>query len=133
MTLRLRILFFAVFIFVLSAALFAAPSSTTTKSKSGGRVTESARAKKRMASLRHRRAVHRNARAAAARTTAVAAKSAVARSTTGKVSTARTSASLRRHRRHRYVEVFTASSFADDITEGDVVEGEDPVVRQAAI
>jgi hypothetical protein len=35
--------------------------------------------------------------------------------------------------RHRYVEQFTASSFADDITEGDIVEGEDPVVRQAAI
>jgi penicillin-binding protein 2 len=36
-------------------------------------------------------------------------------------------------RRHRYVERFYASSFADDITQGDVVAGEDPVVRQAAI
>jgi cell division protein FtsI/penicillin-binding protein 2 len=47
---------------------------------------------------------------------------------------ARTSAATRRRvRRHRYIEVFTASSYASDITDGDVVEGEDPVVRQAAI
>jgi penicillin-binding protein 2 len=37
------------------------------------------------------------------------------------------------HRRHRYYERFTASSFADNITDGDVTTGEDPVVRQAAI
>jgi penicillin-binding protein 2 len=36
-------------------------------------------------------------------------------------------------RRHRYYERFHMSSFADDIAEGDVVAGEDPVVRQAAI
>ena len=38
----------------------------------------------------------------------------------------------RRHRR-RYYERFTASSFMDDVTEGDVITGEDPIVRQAAI
>jgi penicillin-binding protein 2 len=37
------------------------------------------------------------------------------------------------HRRHRYFERFTTSSFTDDITEGDVTTGEDLVVRQAAI
>jgi penicillin-binding protein 2 len=37
------------------------------------------------------------------------------------------------HRRHRYYERFHTSSFASDITEGDVTAGEDPVVRQAAI
>src|SRR5437660_2447453 len=37
------------------------------------------------------------------------------------------------HRRHRYYERFYTSSFAEDITEGDVVTGEDAVVRQAAI
>jgi cell division protein FtsI/penicillin-binding protein 2 len=37
------------------------------------------------------------------------------------------------HRRHRYYERFYTSSFAEDITEGDVVAGEDPIVRQAAI
>jgi cell division protein FtsI/penicillin-binding protein 2 len=36
-------------------------------------------------------------------------------------------------KRHRYHERFTASSFADGITEGDVTGGEDAVVRQAAI
>jgi len=37
------------------------------------------------------------------------------------------------HRRHRYYERFSTSSFASEITEGDVTAGEDPVVRQAAI
>ena len=37
------------------------------------------------------------------------------------------------HRRHRYYERFSTSSFAQDITEGDVSAGEDPIVRQAAL
>jgi penicillin-binding protein 2 len=37
----------------------------------------------------------------------------------------------RRHR--RYYEVFTTSSFAEDIAQGDITAGEDPVVRQAAL
>jgi penicillin-binding protein 2 len=37
------------------------------------------------------------------------------------------------HPRHHYYERFSTSSFASDITEGDVTAGEDPVVRQAAI
>jgi len=37
------------------------------------------------------------------------------------------------HRRRRYYEHFTASSFMDDVAEGDVTAGEDPIVRQAAI
>jgi membrane peptidoglycan carboxypeptidase len=36
-------------------------------------------------------------------------------------------------RRHHYSERFYTSSFASDITEGDITAGEDPVVRQAAI
>src|SRR5579863_6934128 len=36
-------------------------------------------------------------------------------------------------RRHRYHERFHMSSFAEDITSGDVTAGEDPIVRQAAI
>ena len=39
----------------------------------------------------------------------------------------------RYHRRHRYYERFTASSYAQDQTVGDVTGGEDPIVRQAAI
>jgi len=42
-----------------------------------------------------------------------------------------TSASL--HRRHRYYERFHTSSFAPDVTEGDVTTGEDLTVRDAAI
>ena len=38
-----------------------------------------------------------------------------------------------RTRRHRYYERFTMSSFANEVTEGDITGGEDPVVRQAAI
>ena len=37
------------------------------------------------------------------------------------------------HRRHRYYERFSTSSFAPDVTEGDVTAGEDPIVRDAAI
>jgi len=36
-------------------------------------------------------------------------------------------------RRRRYHERFSMSSFAEDITSGDMTAGEDPVVRQAAI
>jgi cell division protein FtsI/penicillin-binding protein 2 len=36
-------------------------------------------------------------------------------------------------RRHHYYERFYTSSFADDVTSGDITAGEDPVVRQAAI
>lgn len=40
-----------------------------------------------------------------------------------------------RHRRrhHHYYERFYTSSFADDVTAGDITEGEDPGVRAAAI
>src|SRR5271168_2026520 len=37
------------------------------------------------------------------------------------------------HRRHHFYERFSTSSFAEDVTEGDAIAGEDPVVRQAAI
>jgi beta-lactamase class D len=49
--------------------------------------------------------------------------------------TRRTAAVLpvRRTRRHGTYERFTASSFADNLTLGDVTAGEDPVVRAAAI
>ena len=49
MTIRLRLLFVFVLALVLSSATFARTSSTTTKSKPGGHVTESARAQKRIA------------------------------------------------------------------------------------
>jgi len=46
----------------------------------------------------------------------------------------RTVATLHSRRRHHYYERFSASSFvSNDQTEGDVITGEDPVVRQAAL
>jgi len=48
--------------------------------------------------------------------------------------TPRLSRTVLTHRRHRYFERFTASSFAKgDIFGGDITTGEDPLVRQAAI
>ena len=43
----------------------------------------------------------------------------------------RTRVARRRHR--RYYERFNTSSFAEDAAEGDNIEGEDPIVRRAAI
>jgi len=37
------------------------------------------------------------------------------------------------HRRRRYYERFYTSSFAEDVTSGDITAGEDPIVREAAI
>jgi len=50
-----------------------------------------------------------------------------------RATTTTTAASTTVHRRHHYYERFSTSSFAQDITEGDVTTGEDPVVREAAI
>ena len=70
-------------------------------------------------------AVHK--RASSARKTAVATRGVAGHAV--RVSGHRVVAS----RRHRYYEKFSASSFADNLTQGDVIEGEDPVVRDAAI
>ena len=138
MTFRLRLLVFFVSTLVLSGAMFARSSSTTTtKAKSSGHVTESARAQKRMARLRHQRAARRHVAARAAASKATAARATTAKATAAKAAAAKATvktASLHRRRtRHRWVEHFTGNSYADDNTDGDIVEGEDPVVRQAAI
>jgi penicillin-binding protein 2 len=70
-------------------------------------VTENQRARKRMRTLAHSRAPH--------------SQFVAGRRYPGT------------QRRHHYYERFHTSSFASDITEGDVTAGEDPVVRQAAI
>ncbi len=61
------------------------------------------------------------------------AKTATARRITTSAATARVRrVSVTRH--HRYYERFTASSFVEgEIGEGDLIAGEDPIVRQAAI
>ncbi|HEY3769388.1 MAG TPA: penicillin-binding protein, partial [Candidatus Angelobacter sp.] len=140
----------ALILFALSGAAFArTASTTTTKSKTTGHITETAHAQKRMAHLRHHRRAktHVAAKATTKKTTAKAAPAkspAAARAASGRVSSAHaatlktvslsTTAGTRRSvRRHVYVERFTGHSFSDDNTDGDIVEGEDPVVRQAAI
>jgi penicillin-binding protein 2 len=93
---------------LLEASVFAAsvnPSTVTPHKKSRG-VTENQHAKKRMRTLAHSRAP-RSHYATVARSTGT--------------------------RRHHYYERFHTSSFASEITDGDVTAGEDPVVRQAAI
>jgi membrane carboxypeptidase/penicillin-binding protein len=99
-------------VIALEAAGFAASvnprslSSHSLNSRSKSRkVTESQHARRRMHALAH-------SRAPLARSPLV--KSAVTR-------------------RHHYYERFYTSSFASDITEGDITTGEDPIVRQAAI
>jgi penicillin-binding protein 2 len=102
----LRLLFLAGVLFALTALGDAAnvnARALTGKSKAQ-KVSESQRARRRMSHLARSRSV-----TTASRRTGV------------------------HHRRHRYYERFYTSSFAEDITEGDVVTGEDPVVRQAAI
>ena len=79
-------------------------------------VTENQHAKKRMRTL---------ARSRVPRSQYATTHSAPPRSAGTRYSAA--------HRRARYYERFHTSSFASDITEGDVTAGEDPVVRQAAI
>ena len=56
------------------------------------------------------------------------------RSTTSSAKAGARRTTVTTHRRHRYYERFTASSYAKgDIFADDVTAGEDPVVRQAAI
>ena len=77
--------------------------SLTARKPKSQKVSEAPRARKRLTRLSRSRA-----------RTAVAARST-------------------RHRRRRYHERFTASSFVEDSFDGDVTAGEDPVVRQAAM
>jgi penicillin-binding protein 2 len=105
----LRLAFFLGFAVLLEASGIAAsvnPSTVTPRKKTHA-VTENQHAKKRMRTL---------------------ARSRTPRS--HYTTTARTTGTTRRH---HYYERFHTSSFASDITEGDVTAGEDPVVRQAAI
>jgi beta-lactamase class D len=142
MTFRLRLLVLFVSTLISSGALLGRSSSPTTKAKATGHVTESARAQKRMARLRHQRAAQKHTVARSATAKATAAKATAAKATTARATAAKASASSatvktaslhRRRPRHRWVERFTGNSYADDTTDGDIVEGEDPVVRQAAI
>lgn len=115
----LHVAFLALVIVVVSVCTYGATVSTRSltrvprKSKS---VTENPRTQKRMAQMKHsRRAVTATART---RT----------KTTVGRTSRRRAAAAPRRS-----YERFSTSSFADGIAYGDTTNGEDPVVRRAAI
>jgi penicillin-binding protein 2 len=105
------------------AGASAKTTSMSAKHHSAGTARVSARA--------HSRGVHTH-RASVRRKTPHAA-------TTARVSGrryrhgARAVLAVRRTRHHRYYEHFSASSYADNLTLGDVTTGEDPMVREAAI
>ncbi len=98
------------------------PRALTTHKKSRT-ITENQHAKRRMRSLARSRASR--SQYASVRTTGVVTSA-------GHASVAG-AASIHSTRRHHYYERFYTSSFATDITEGDITAGEDPIVRQAAI
>src|SRR5437867_6502792 len=102
---RLVIFFFLALLLTESGVAATINTRSLTSRKSKQTVSESQRAKKR---------INRLARSRASRSR----KARIVRAG---------------HRRRRYYERFTASSFRDDAIEGDVTAGEDPVVRQAAL
>jgi penicillin-binding protein 2 len=105
----------------LASVSFAAHISTHTPPKSKSqKVSESQHTRRRLHHLAKSRPTVHSSVTATAHTAHIAAGASLhpASATT---------------RRHRYYERFTASSFATDITDGDITAGEDPVVRQAAI
>src|SRR5277367_2787524 len=112
---------------LLAPGLFAAHVSTrpTTNKTKSAKLSESQRTRRRMRHLaRGRSATHVNVTRAATKTSTLSNSSPLSAS---RVSSSHTGV------RRRYHERFYMSSFAEGIAAGDVTEGEDPVVRQAAI
>jgi beta-lactamase class D len=112
---------------VLVPALWAAHVNPRTlngnKTKSSQKVSESQHARRR---LRHL-ASSRSTTGHVAGHTVSSRSASLPRTSLGRAST---SASTRRHTYH---ERFFMSSYAEGLTGGDIIDGEDPVVRQAAI
>ncbi len=107
----------------LTPAMWAAhvdPHALNTSKPKSKRVSESQRTRRR---LRH---------LASGRSTSVRSTAARSASSTAGHSPTLTRTSVSTSH-HRYHERFFVSSFAEGITGGDVTEGEDPVVRQAAV
>ena len=100
----LRLLFALCAALLLTGMSWAAHINTNTSSKSKSQ-------KKVSENTRTRRRIHRLARSRGAKLRKASVKT----------------------RHHRYYERFHMSSFAEDITDGDITAGEDPIVRQAAI
>jgi cell division protein FtsI/penicillin-binding protein 2 len=103
---RLVILFTLALLLSESGLAATVSTRSLTSSKKSQKVSEGSHARRRMTRLARSRGTVRSRRATLVRTS---------------------------HRRRRYYERFKASSFAEDVTEGDVTTGEDPVVRQAAV
>src|SRR5579872_175456 len=102
-----RFLAVSISVILLGVTAFAATINTTHTTSKSRKVVETPHARHRMHRLAHSRGAvaHRPVRRVSLHT-----------------------------RRHHYYEHFSASSFVtNDITEGDITTGEDPVVRQAAI
>ena len=95
---------------------------------SGAAVAQPPASKKHHAPASHSAAVRKSHTTGTAHRSAVASRQSVTRH--GRV-VARVAG--RRQFVHHYAERFTASSFNDNLTDGDVTTGEDPVVRAAAI
>ncbi|HEX7157896.1 MAG TPA: penicillin-binding transpeptidase domain-containing protein, partial [Edaphobacter sp.] len=106
---------------VLSAAAHASTTTGSTKHRSAGTTRAVAHGK-----------AHVSTAHAAKRSTASSRNRTAATTGTSRRG-AHATLAVRRTRRSRYYEHFTGNSFADNLTLGDVTEGEDPVVRQAAI
>ena len=88
----------------LDMTALAATINTRHKTKSKHKLTETARARRRMSRLHRSRALH-----------------------------ARRGRHYRYARRHRSYERFYTSSFSTDVADGDITAGEDPIVRAAAV
>ena len=98
---------------ILLAMAIALPAATisTKRSKKPAKVAESAKTKKKIVAKSHTRRVAKRRRVSRYRWV-----------------------NGHRVKRNRYYERFTASSFTEtDLTTGDSVAGEDPIVRQAAV
>ena len=110
------LLFATLFCFFLSVTTVKASAATPTTMK-------------RKSTVSHTTASTHTATHAATHSATTATHSA----TTRAVAHRTTSVSRRTSRRHVSYERFTASSFAQDLTLGDITTGEDPVVRAAAV
>lgn len=142
----MKILGAILFGLVLCAGVGASGVAATTAAVAKSSSKHHTTAKHRTTAKAHssRKTVHKRT-AKAVRTTRHTSRRATRRTSVKRASTTRsrhgaryvrvTRRSRYRHRRYRYVERFTASSFTDasNLIQGDVTAGEDPVVRQAAI
>jgi penicillin-binding protein 2 len=124
---------------VLAPAMWAAHVNPRTlnssKPKATAKVSESQRTKRRMRHLAASRSTTGHSvgtHAANLTRTAPRTSTSTMTGTMTGIATG-TAASATSLRRHTYHERFYMSSFAEGLTGGDITDGEDPVVRQAAI